>query len=118
VRRSKRGRRKPPPKQDDPTRGERDARDDAAPKKNEGFFVTCFAARHDVPAAIRDSGLRQRYPPIMEPCPQCGDPVWGFMQPSKGGVVPTQPAGVSSSYVVLFPCEHRVWLPVTQPMSV
>jgi hypothetical protein len=53
----------------------------------------------------------------MEPCPLCGNQLWGFMQQGIGAAVPTQPPGVPSSYVMVFPCEHRVWLPIPLPMS-
>jgi hypothetical protein len=47
----------------------------------------------------------------VEPCPQCGGEVWGFIQkPCRTGQ--TQPAGPPTSYVMLFPCEHLVWLPI------
>ena len=67
------------------------------------------------PRVARLSGRPQRYPPGMEPCPQCGDEVWGFMQQPRGRPLPTPPASVPSSHVMVFPCEHSVWLAIPQP---
>jgi hypothetical protein len=53
----------------------------------------------------------------MESCPECGDQVWGFVQPAIASVQPAQPVAVPSWQVMVFPCEHLVWLPIDQPKA-
>lgn len=46
----------------------------------------------------------------MEPCSQCGDDVWGFVQQPSGTAA--QAAGLPTWHAMVFPCEHLVWLPM------
>ena len=50
----------------------------------------------------------------IERCPECGDEVWGFVQPRREQL-PAHPDGVPSWYATVFPCEHGAWFPVPVP---